>query len=96
VTDVLKTCDLFEAALAMAKGLAIASLEVEKNGGDSSHPRVTFVLEGPGAQALGLEYQAGKAEANVSLLKMCVEHLKRRMWAAIDGRPAGSRRGPTA
>jgi hypothetical protein len=92
VSEVLKTCDLFEAALAMAKGLAIASLEVDQDGGGNSHPRVTFVLEGPGAQALGLEYQAGKAEANVSLLKMCVEHLKRRMWAAIDGRTTDLRR----
>jgi hypothetical protein len=85
VTEVLKTRDLFEAALAMAKGLAIASLEVDQDAG-GSHPQVTFVLEGPGAQALGLAYRTGKAEANVSLLKMCVDHLKRRMWAELDGR----------
>ena len=81
----MKTRDLFEAALAMARGLAIASLEVDQDGGDS-HARVTFVLEGAGARELALEYRTGKAEANVSLLKMCVEHLKRRMWAAVDAR----------
>jgi len=84
VTDVLRTRDLYEAALAMARGLAVRDLEIDRGEG-GSQARVTFVLEGVGARALALEYREGKAEANVALLKMCVDHLKKRMWAALDG-----------
>lgn len=85
MADELRTRDLFEAGLAMERGLALRGLEVtpRRNG---HHPTVTFLFEGKDARGVATEYREGKAEANVSALKHSIDYLRKRMWAAIDGR----------
>lgn len=82
MSEELRTEDLYLAALAMSRGLALSELEVlpRPNG---RHQRVVFVLVGEGALEIAQEYRAGRAEANVSVLKHSVAYLRKRLFAVL-------------
>lgn len=82
MTEELRTEDIYLAGLAMARGLALAELEILPRP-QGRHARVIFVLVGDGAAEVLEEYRAGRAEANVAVLKHSVAYLRRRLFAAL-------------
>lgn len=82
MSELIRTDDLWEAALGVGRGLALVELEITHRP-NGRHQRVTFVLSGEGARAIASEYRAGRAEANVSVLKHSVTYLRKRLFAAL-------------
>lgn len=76
----LRTDDLFLAAYALTRGAAVAGVDMSGRNGR----RLAFVrLTGEGLAELEREYLAGRATANVTVLRDLVRHVKDVMFAAI-------------
>lgn len=82
-SDRMKTRCVFEAGFAMTRGLRLEELEVV-NGNSRPQSSVTFVMAGEGASEIADEYQRGRAQADVRLLKDAIDFLRKRLFAAID------------
>ncbi len=82
MSEQIRTDDLWEAALGVGRGLALVELEITHRP-NGRHQRVIFVLAGDRAREMAHEYRAGRAEANVSVLKHSVTYLRKRLFAAL-------------
>lgn len=68
----IKTSDLYYSAYLLSHGSVLEEIQVESNG----KRRITFEFSNPEIDKLAVDYQSGKAQANVRYLKSSLEHLK--------------------
>lgn len=85
MNQVLRTRDIWEAALAVSLGFNEYEIVVE-NGAKGLPPKATFVIPCEAAERIATEYRTGRAMANVQALKVYVNLLRGRMWDAIRER----------
>jgi len=73
----VKISDVWNCAYLLINGVQIDNVEVINNNEKLS---VYFVLSGKDAEKLDLEFKTGKANANITQLKLTVTHLKDLMF----------------
>lgn len=76
----IRVRDLYEGAYLLCRGFQLKDLTVL---GRNGRKVVTFVIAGDGVEPASEEYRAGRATANVALLKFTMEKLKDRMFTRI-------------
>ncbi len=86
----IKTGDLWNTAYLVVNGIKIQNILLSGNNGKTS---AYFIFTGTEAEQLNREFISGKAEANVTQLKLTMNHLKDLMFNKLREREKENRNG---
>ena len=81
--DAIEIQDLYEGAYLICQGFSLDGLDLR---GTNGRKVVSFIISGEGIKSADAEYRAGRAMANVALLKFTMDQLKDQMFARIRER----------